>query len=152
MRVSLSKTFNGFIPADPNTQEWANKIKIGQVVHSDFKKVRNYKFHKKYFALLAVAYDNWEPGEINSKYGTPEKNFDRFRADLTILAGFYENHVRLDGTVRIEPKSISFANMDNQEFEDLYNRTIDVLIKYVYKSALGKEDIENLVEQYLSFA
>lgn len=152
MRIALSKTFNGFVPVDPKTQEWADKIKIGQVIHSDFKKVRNYAFHKKYFALLTVAFDNWEPGEINSKYGKPEKNFDRFRADLTILAGFYENTIRLDGSVRIEPKSISFASMDNQEFEELYNRTIDVLIKHVYKQDMDPERLNEIVETYLQFS
>ena len=152
MKVNLTKTQHGMIPSDPQSREWFDKLKVGQVVHADFKKVRNYRFLKKYFALLNIAYDNWEPGEVNSKYGVPEKNFERFRADLTILAGFYENTIRLDGTVRVEPKSISFASMDAEEFEKLYSATIDVLLKYVYaQHGMDKETIDNLVNQYLEF-
>ena len=151
MKVHLTRTLSGLLPTEPDSEDWYRKLKIGQVVWSDFKKVRNYQFLRKYFALLNVAYDNWIPGEVNSKYGVPEKNFDRFRADLTILAGFYENTIRLDGSVRIEPKSISFAKMEAEEFKELFDKTIDVLIKYVYNSKISKEEINEIVERYLTF-
>ena len=152
MKTYLSKTQLGLIPADPPTIEWFNKLKLGQVVMGEFKKVRNYAFLKKYFALLGVAYENWEPGTVNSKYGTVEKNFDRFRADLIILAGFYDVTVRLDGSTRIEPKSISFANMTHEEFEKLYSKTIDVLLKHVYGKDMDANKLNAIVEQYMSFA
>jgi len=151
MKALLSKTISGLMPIDPDSIAWFNKLKPGEVVMAEFKKVRNYQFHKKYFALLTVAFDNWEPGEINSKYGKPEKNFDRFRKDLVILAGFYENTVRLDGSVRVEPKSISFAKMSAEEFADLYSKTIDVLIKFVYKQDMDPEKLNQIVESYLRF-
>jgi len=151
MKAHLSKTISGLMPIDPDSVAWFNKLKPGEVVMAEFKKVRNYQFHKKYFALLTVAFDNWEPGEINSKYGKPEKNFDRFRKDLIILAGFYENTVRLDGSVRIEPKSISFAKMSAEEFAGLYSKTIDVLIKFVYKQNMDHEKLNQIVESYLMF-
>jgi len=151
MEAVLIKTLKGFIPGEPKTEEWFNKLKIGAAVHGKFRKYRNLAFHRKYFALLNIAYENWTPGSIDSKYGVPEKNFDRFRADLIILSGYYDTTIRLDGSVRIEPRSVSFAKMDNEEFEKLYNRTIDVLIKHVYNSKMSKEEIEKLVEQYLQF-
>ena len=139
------------MPIDPDSVAWFNKLKPGEVVHAEFKKVRNYQFHRKYFALLAVGYDNWEPGEIHAKYGVPEKNFDRFRADLTILAGFYDVRIRLDGSTRIEPKSISFAKMTAEDFKDLYSRTIDALIKHVYGQDMDAEKLNGIVESYLRF-
>ena len=151
MKAQLSKTISGLMPIDPDSVAWFNKLKPGEVVRAEFKKVRNYQFHKKYFALLSVGFDNWEPGEINSKYGVPTKNFDRFRADLTILAGFYDTTVRLDGSVRIEPRSISFAKMSAEEFADLYSKTIDVLIKHVYKQDMDPEKLNQIVESYLRF-
>lgn len=152
MEVVLIKALNGLIPADQQTSEWFGKLKMGEAFHGKFTRYRNVGHHRKYFALLNLAYDNWNPGKIDSKYGTPEKNFDRFRADLTILAGYYESTIRLDGSVRIEPKSISFASMDQEEFEKLYSRTIDVLLKYVYGSGMDKAKLDNLVQQYLDFA
>jgi len=151
MKVYLIKTLSGLLGGDQPSIDWYVKLKIGDGVHGDFKKIRNIKFHRKYFALLTVGFDNWEPGEINSKYGKPEKNFDRFRKDLIILSGFYENTVRLDGSVRIEPKSISFAKMSAEEFADLYTKTIDVLIKFVYKQDMDPEKLNQIVESYLMF-
>lgn len=151
MELVFTKTFQGLIPADPQTETWYAKLKPGEGVHGNFRKYRNLGHHRKYFALLNVAFDNWNPGEIDSKYGTPEKNFDRFRADVTILAGFYETTIRLDGSVRVEPKSISFASMGQEEFENLYNRTIDVLLKYIYGSNMNREEIDKIVDTYLSF-
>lgn len=42
MQVILTKTQIGLIPADPKSREWFEKLKTGQAVHADFKKVRNY--------------------------------------------------------------------------------------------------------------
>lgn len=151
--IHLKKIATGaLLPADPESAEWISKMKIGQIIHADFKKSRNYRFLKKYFALLNIGFDNWTPGEVSSKYGTPEKNFDRFRADCTILAGYFETYIRLDGSVRIEPKSISFSSMSEEEFEKLYSSTIDVLIKHVYGGELDRDGIDNMVAEYLGFA
>lgn len=151
MHCILTKTRSGFIPGDPQTETWFKKIKIGEDVRGNFKRYRNPAFHRKYMALLNIAFDIWEPGEIDYKYGVPEKNFDRFRKDVAILAGFYEPVIRLDGSVRIEPKSISFANMDQDEFQELYSKTIDVLIKHVYNLKSTPEQIEETVRKYLEF-
>ena len=152
MEVNLIKTAGGLIPTDPDSEKWYRKIKIGGMVHSKFTLYRNPKFHRKFFALLNIAYDNWEPGEINSKYGVPEKNFKRFRKDLAILAGYYHLVIRLDGTTRPQADSISFASMDQAEFEKLYSKTIDVLIKNVYGSSLDANKLNEIVEKYLQFA
>ncbi|MDO9530366.1 MAG: DUF1367 family protein [Syntrophales bacterium] len=152
MQVYLTKTQTGLIPADKETEAWYNKIKSGEVVSSDFKKTRNYQFLKKWFALLNVGFDNWNPGEVNSNYGIPEKNFERFREDVTILAGYFHTVVRLDSSVRIEAKSVAFSNMTEEEFSALYNKTINVLLKRVYNSTLTKEELENIVNQYMAFA
>jgi len=42
--------------------------------------------------------------------------------------------------------------MSQKEFETLYDKTIDVLIKRIYNSQMTKEQINELVNQYLSFA
>ncbi len=113
--------------------------------------MRNVLFHRKYFALLNIGFDNWTPGEINSKYGVPEKNFDRFREDLAIMCGYFNLVIRLDGTSRPEAKSISFAKMDQEMFEDLYSKTINKLIKHVYNEKLSPDELNDIVEKYLQF-
>lgn len=152
MNVYLTKTPAGFVPFDAESKAWAQKIRSGEVVTAEFKKARNYKFLKKYFALLTIGFENWEPGTIDSRYDAPEKNFDQYREDVIILAGYYYATIRLDGTVRVRAKSISFAYMDEEEFSKLYNATIDVLLKHVYKRTITEAELENIVSAYMSFA
>jgi hypothetical protein len=120
--------------ATEHDQELLRKVKIGNPIRMSFIRVRNYEFHKKYFALLNFAYDYWEPpyNEVG------EKNFDRFRKDIIILAGFYERSVRINGETRVEAKSISFSSMSEDEFEILYEKTIDVIINYVCTQFTGQ--------------
>ncbi len=151
MKVTLTKSRLGLVPADPESNEWYEKIKFGATVHSDFKKFRNYEFHKKLFSLLTLAFDYWQPGEINSKYGKPEKSFDRFRKDVTILAGYYHTEIRLDGTVRVCADSISFAKMDHETFEKLYQNVLTVLMDKIL-TTISKEEIEDLTQKMMSFA
>ena len=151
MKGYFTKTMVGLSPSDPETVEWFNKLKAGQIVSAEFKKVRNVKNLQRWFVLLTLAYDNWDPGRINSRYGVPQKNFDRFRSDVLIKAGYYKLVVRLDGSILFEPQSVSFAMMTEEEFQKLFSKTIDVLIENVYGSNMTKEEIENAVNMYLSF-
>ena len=150
--IMLIRSQTGLLPGDTPTEAWYRTVKLGSAVHGDFKRVRNAAFHRKYMALLNIGFDNWEPGEIDSKYGVPQKNFDRFRKDIAILCGYYDIVVRLDGTTRPEAKSISFAKMDDDTFADLYSKTIDVLLKNVYGKKMDAEKLNQVVEQYMGFA
>jgi hypothetical protein len=156
MDVIFTKTrisnISAYVPGDPSTEEWDQKIKIGENVHGPFRKMRNPLFHRKFFALLNLAFEYWEPGEINSKYGVPEKNFDRFRKDLTILAGHYHIVARLDCTAGPEADSISFGNMDQDTFERLYNSVLNVILKKInVLKDMTKDEVNDLVNKVLEF-
>ena len=152
MKLNLIKTISGLVPADPESKEGYDKIKTGAMVITETRTVRNPAFLRKWFALLKVGFDNWVPAKIDSKYGVPEKNFERFRADIIILCGYYEVVVRLNGDVRIEARSVSFAKMEEEEFTELYNKTINVLLKHVYNSNMTAEALDNIVNACMSFA
>ena len=153
MHIALIKTQAGFLPADRWTEEFAKIIKLGSVIHADFKRMRNYKFHKKLFALLNLAFEYWQPGEISSKYGTPEKNFDRFRKDVTILAGYYHTEIRLDGSVRVVADSISFGKMSEDTFEKLYNNVLTVIMERIpVLDKMTSDEINDLVDKVIGFA
>ena len=149
---TLIKTTTGYVPADPETEEKSRKVKIGNVIHGKFSQMRRPRYHRKFFAMLNLAFDYWEPGEINSEYGKPEKNFDRFRRDAIILSGHYHVVVRLDGTTRIEADSISFANMDQQAFEKVYNGVLNVFMQRIpHMSQMGEEEVNRVVDQLIAF-
>lgn len=153
MHLVLLKTIQGFVPDNPATIEAFSKIKIGQTIHGEFRRMRNPGFHRKFFALLNLAFEYWEPGEIDSKYGKPEKNFDQFRKDVIILAGFYKSVIRLDGSVRIEPESISFGSMDQDTFERLYNAVLMVCMERIpVLKDMDEEEVDKCVNKLLEFA
>jgi len=151
MKNWLIKTLSGLLPFNPDTEAWYKRLKLGGVVEAETVIVRSPKFHRKYFALLNIGFDNWHPGEIGSQYGVPQKNFERFRKDIAILCGYFDIVIRLDGTSRIEAKSISFASMEEEEFQDLYSKTIDVFLERIYDKNMTAEQLDNVVNQYLSF-
>ena len=146
MDFLATKINHALYPADDEAHEALKKIKAGETVKLSMVRPRNLGFHRKYFALLNLAFDYWEPPENH----VGEKNFDRFRKDICILAGFYERYVRLDGSTRIEPKSISFAKMSEDEFADLYGKTIDVIVKYALTNYTGDE-LRSIVDQVEDF-
>lgn len=151
MEISLAKTISGLQGFDPSTREWLDKLKTGDVIRADFKKARNPAFHRKGMSLLSLAYEYWQPGELSNQYGTVEKNFDQFRKDLTILAGFFHQYVRLDGSIRIEAKSISFGSMDEEEFSKLYQSLLTVIIQRILPQ-YDEEEVTNMADQFWSYA
>lgn len=149
--IVLMKTANVLVPYDEAAADFIQKMKMGELAHSDFKRVRNYKFHKKYFALVSFAFDQWEPQDGLTYQGMPVmKNKERFRKDVAILAGFFETTVNLKGEIRLEAKSISFAQMDEIEFEALYSNTINVILSRILTS-YTRADLDEVVEQLLRF-
>ena len=156
MILHLRKTIEGFlVPADEESQEALAKVKPGKVIHGKFHQMRNPDFHRKFFALLRFLYDHWQPGELQSskfKGIRPQKSFDRFRKDIVILAGFYESSWRLDGSVRIEAKDISFGRMPEEEFEELYQRVIDVGLQRILPRNYDNAKVRKVIDHLLSFS
>jgi len=153
MDATFLKTRSGLVPDDPETQKWYDKLPLGGIVRGKYSAMRNPGFHRQMFALFNMAFDLWEPGEINSKYGAPQKNFDRFRKDLVILAGYYDISIRVDGSTRIEAKSLRFDKMDNDEFSACYSAIIDVLLAKIPSMAnMTKDEVDETVNKILSFA
>lgn len=151
VKLHLRKA-NGFlIPDSPEDAERLIKFKFGEVIKAEVTRPRNYKFHRKMFSLFQFCYENWEQPEVDTPHGVAGKSFDRFWRDLVILAGYYEQVVRVDGSVRVEAKSIAFANMDEDEFGKLYSAVVDAAIKHVLKT-YTRDDVDRVMEQVLSYA
>ncbi len=129
MDLYLVKTNNGtFIPAYDSDHEAAKKIKSGEMVKGSITRPRNVGFHKKFFALLNLGFQNQEQYE----------DFESFRAVVIMKAGFYTKIATDRGAVYL-PKSISFAKMDETEFEQVYDKVLDVIIAVI---GVTKEDVE----------
>jgi hypothetical protein len=119
--IYMVKSLNGkFTPAHDSDLELAKQLKIGDVYKFTFTKPRNYEFHKKFFALINLVFDNQDH----------YTNINDLRHDLTVEAGYKVEKVnRFTGEVRYTAQSISFASMDEIEFSKLYQTMLDTVIR-----------------------
>jgi len=137
MKIALIKGLdNKFSIAYDSDYELAKKIKPNEVYEFEYKKTRNIKFHRKFFALVNLCFSNQETFN----------NIEHLRKELIICAGHYELIFDLEsGTQKKEALSISFASMDETAFNTLYNDVLNVICE---KFLFDKEDILNNVAQY----
>lgn len=149
--LALVKQADGLLA--PSGQEDAEIVRLwrrGEVIRVKATRMRNWKFHKKFFSLLEVGFDAWEPPQ-GSHEGLPtQKNFVRFRKDVIIATGRYTVTTTIDGDVRLEADSISFANMDDLEFERLYSDAANVLLQKVLTN-YTRDDLDDVVQKVLGF-
>ncbi|WIO41086.1 DUF1367 family protein [Klebsiella electrica] len=195
-QLHLIKQSQGIlIPATQETSDFLqSKCKLGAVLEAEYKLVRNPAFHRRYFALLNLGFDYWEPtgGAISSNerklvygyasflaaYGGNEsallyaaeqyldrvaerragsisicKSFDAYRSWVIVEAGHYDAIQLPDGTLKKHPRSISFASMDETEFQELYKASLDVLWRWILSRSFNSQiEVENAANQLLSFA
>lgn len=136
MKVFLVKQLNNTLKVAYNSDyDKIKKLKPEEIYQCEIKQPRNLKFHRKFFSLINMLFENQE------RYNNPE----RLRKDLIIEAGYYDEWVDLNGEVRQEAKSISFASMTEEDFGNLYSSVIDVIVQHFN---FNKQDIIDNVEQY----
>jgi hypothetical protein len=128
-------------------------LEAGELCEIDVKLPRNSKYHRKYFALLTLGFEHWDAGRKHKSYKGVEvqKNFDRFREDITVLAGYYDQVFGIDGKMKLVAKSISFGSMEQDEFEQLYSATINVLLDKVFTKYAGRAEVDEVIEQLMRF-
>ena len=183
MKIAMIKTPQGFVPASEDDREAVAGIKVGETIHGEFARMRNPAFHRKFFALLNMAYDYWEPtGGLIPKlemsgveglakflasklpeasrgkpfaaakeylerlaharaerYPVVDKSRQAFREHVTVEAGHYHVVMTPAGIKRV-PKSISFASMDEAEFQALYRDVFAVCWRLVLSNNFASEE------------
>lgn len=151
LEIVLMKTATGaLVPVDQAGQDYIARQKIGAGFTMTARRNNNVKFHRKLFALANLAFDAWDAPAATYRGQAIQKNFDQFRDDLTILAGYYETRVRLDGSIRLIPRSWSFGAMDDDQKEKMYSAIIDVVLQRILTDTT-RDDLENLVAQVMAF-
>lgn len=156
-RELLFGSLDGLSESDQKTWRrfWRNVIQMepGEMMRVEAVIPRNGKFHRKFFVLLTIGFDAWEPPRKRKSYkGHPvQKNFEQFREDVTIAAGFYDQTFDLRGRMKIRAKSISFGKMDDAEFEKVYSAVANVLLGGVLVRYAGRDELDSVVEKLISF-
>ena len=143
--VFLLRHHGIFLPADQLSADAINELGGNGPYRAQLTKPRNLAFLRKFFALIRVGFESWE------QHQDERASMDRFRKDLLVLAGYYDTRIAIDGSIHLEPKSISFAAMDETEFEQVYNDCVNVLLERVM-ILHSRKDIDRQVETIMGFA
>ena len=149
--IRVRKLYNSIVPVDELNAELFEKLKPNGEYKATFSRERNAAFHRKAFALLTVVFNAWDTPELEYKGQPVQRDIERLREDMTILAGFYTPVFKYDGTLQPKPKSWAFGSMDQDEFENLYSRLIDVALNKIL-TGYTREDIDDQVNKILGFA
>lgn len=134
----------GLVPLYDSDLELKKRLRIGSVVRCKVSNPRNYEHHKKFFALVRLTFENLLAPLVQKWNIRNEQDMlRRFKRDL----GYFTNTINEYGEREIEYLSISFAAMQQFEFEQFYNQCIDlVLFKYI--RGIDKQDLITEIENF----
>jgi len=60
--------------------------------------------------------------------------------------GLYAEHITTKGKIIYVPKSMSFAEMDENEFEELYSKFIDIALQHFV--TMGRTELEDAILRF----
>lgn len=143
MKIYLLNTASGLRPMDDNDYEAKQKLKIGEIYKAEIKKVRNYNFHKKYFALINCTWEYL----TDKQQAFFKENKELFRKSIEVSAGYCDMIYSIDDKKWVDvPKSIAFDSMGEFEFIELYERVKDVIFITILKGKISEEEFnKNLI-------
>lgn len=136
MKIFVTNTPQGLVPMYDSDMDAKSKLKLHKSYVCEISEARNPKLLKKFMALIHVVFQN------QSQF-TNEK---LLRKQLLIQAGFYYEVVGENGSKYPEAMSLSFDEMSEFEFRNVYDRVLDVIILSYNWSA---EEIEENLLSYM---
>lgn len=84
-------------------------------------KIRCPKTHRRFMKMVSAAHEIYPTND----------SFDDFRTRLTFEAGFYETYVNFKGETFAKAKSLKYEKMDEEEFQMVHSRVLDVIIQHL---------------------
>ena len=145
MDIYLTPTPQGLVPLYDSDYQLFLKLKHGYPYRCKLTQPRNYKFHKKFFALVRITFDNL-PAPLANLWDihTPEEIVRKFKRDL----GLYTARTNPYGEREIEYHSISFAAMDQHDFEQFYAQAVSLVLGK-YLKGLNRQDLEEALHEFM---
>lgn len=148
------KSANGaLVPVDDDGRNLLARIPAGSELWADVTRARNLRFHRKFMAMLRFGFEHWEPRVEGYPDVILSKNFEHFRSQVMIMAGFFDHVVDLKGNLCMVARSVSFAKMTEDEFENVYRGCLEVLWKNIFCGGRYKsrEELESVLSQLIQY-
>lgn len=118
--IMMTKALGSLRPVDAEGKDAIDHIGKGELVKIRISRPRNAGHHRKFFALLNLVFENQEHYET----------LDHMLVALKVALGHCDTVILKNGQTAFLPKSISFAKMDQTEFETFWNRACQVITKH----------------------
>lgn len=144
MDIYCRVTPYGLVPLHDSDHDLRQRLRVGSTVRCRVTLPRNYRFHKKFFALVRLTFDNL-PLPLVERWGVHSEAdmLRRFKRDL----GYFSSTVNENGEREIQYRSISFAAMDEHEFERFYDDCLN-LVLHRYIPGIGRSELEEEIERF----
>lgn len=138
----LMRAPHGFVPANDEEGARLSKFKLGAVMRANVAEMRNGKYFRKWWVLSKFAFDIWADRQPEQEWRGVKvlPDFERFRRDLIIMAGFFRPVWAVNGELRLEAESLAWAKMDEDRFAALYSATINAILQKIIPDAGYTED------------
>ena len=128
----------------PEDYDEAKKLRNGEVYEADIRVPRNPRLHRKFFLLMETAYA-YIPEAVQREYFP---SVELFRKSVLIAAGFANRFWSVKHQCFMEEaESISFANMDDARFRDVYDKCCNVVFGIIGKY-IKREDFEQVLSTF----
>lgn len=128
----------GLSPTDDASEAALKSVKLGECVELKLKRPRNLQQHRLFWALMQKVYENQE------HYTSPEQVCTAFK----FACGLTESIKTARGIIQV-PKSISFAKMDQIQFNEFFKLAVDFCVAEVIPG-LKSEDLEREVLEMIA--
>jgi hypothetical protein len=138
--IRVKRVLNRLVPADKLSEDDIARLDADKIYDCKLWNKRNADHHRKYRALVAAIFPH------QKYYATTKALHDQ----LKVAVGFSYEAVDLNtGEVRTYPDSMAFDNIDQTEFEQVYERIVDVILTRILPG-VGRKDLEDQVMDILA--
>lgn len=110
MKINVTKSLGVLKPLDDFDIAAFSKLKSDVIYSCEIKKPRNVGFHRMFFAMINLCFQNQDIFN----------NIDFFREEMMKASGNFVSYINHKGVTTYQAKSVSFSNMDQDEFESIY--------------------------------
>ena len=124
------------VPSDVAAVKYIYNRKVGDILSADVKICRSYPQLQRFMKFIAITFDMQEHFDSKPAY----------RYWLTMKAGYFDTIVAPNGNTMFKAKSIAFAEMEEDEFREVFSSCIDVFLK-----EFGQGQTEDDILQVVGF-
>lgn len=141
MDITLTRTLSGLAPGDDAAKDYLRKWPAGEARRANVRRPRALKSLRRYWALVNLVFMNSEQF----------KSTDAVHAFLKIKAGHCTPIVaKSSGEVFLIPDSISFDTLDEQAFNEVWRRVVQVVSEDILGT--GVPEIEAEIQRVVGFS